>query len=119
MASKTNRVEVPAAKAAMDRFKTEVASELGVNLKEGYNGSRKHRRRNGSSYDQEAGRADEISSAGILGIDRNKKEAVQRIPLYSFLTVFILFIIHRRLLCNLPGTWQYRHQSEDVLPSAL
>lgn len=38
MASKTNGVEVPAAKAAMDRFKTEVASELGVNLKEGYNG---------------------------------------------------------------------------------
>ena len=38
MASKTNRVEVPAAMAAMDRFKTEVASELGVNLKEGYNG---------------------------------------------------------------------------------
>ena len=30
MASKTNRVEVPAAKAAMDRFKTEVASELRV-----------------------------------------------------------------------------------------
>ena len=38
MASKTNKVEVPEAKAAMDRFKTEVASELGVNLKEGYNG---------------------------------------------------------------------------------
>ena len=38
MASKTNRVEVPEANAAMDRFKTEVASELGVNLKEGYNG---------------------------------------------------------------------------------
>ena len=38
MASKTNRVEGPAATAAMDRFKTEVASELGVNLKEGYNG---------------------------------------------------------------------------------
>ena len=36
--SKANRVEVPEAKAAMDRFKTEVASELGVNLKEGYNG---------------------------------------------------------------------------------
>ena len=35
---KTNRVEVPEAKAAMDRFKTEVASELGVNLKEGYHG---------------------------------------------------------------------------------
>ena len=36
--SRSNRVEVPEAKAAMDRFKTEVATELGVNLKEGYNG---------------------------------------------------------------------------------
>ena len=36
--NKTNRVEVPEAKAAMDRFKTEVASEMGINLKEGYNG---------------------------------------------------------------------------------
>ena len=36
--SKSNRVEVPEAKEAMDRFKTEVASELGVNLEEGYNG---------------------------------------------------------------------------------
>ena len=33
-----NKIVVPEAKAAMDRFKTEVASELGVNLKEGYNG---------------------------------------------------------------------------------
>ena len=39
MASKSsNKVKVPEAKAAMDRFKTEVASELGVSLKEGYNG---------------------------------------------------------------------------------
>ena len=35
---KSNRVEVPEAKAALERFKSEVASELGVNLKEGYNG---------------------------------------------------------------------------------
>ena len=35
---KSNRVEVPEAKAALERFKTEVASELGVYLKEGYNG---------------------------------------------------------------------------------
>lgn len=33
-----NRVEVPEAKEAMDRFKMEVASELGVPLKQGYNG---------------------------------------------------------------------------------
>ena len=34
----SNNLTVPEAKAAVDRFKTEVASELGVNLKEGYNG---------------------------------------------------------------------------------
>ena len=36
--SGTNRMEVPQAKEAMDRFKMEVASELGVPLKQGYNG---------------------------------------------------------------------------------
>ena len=36
--NRSNRMEVPEAKAALDKFKTEVASELGVNLKEGYNG---------------------------------------------------------------------------------
>ena len=36
--SSSNRVEVPAARDAMDRFKMEVANELGVNLKQGYNG---------------------------------------------------------------------------------
>lgn len=34
----SNNLTVPEAKAALDRFKTEVASELGVELKEGYNG---------------------------------------------------------------------------------
>lgn len=34
----TNQMAVPEAKDAMKRFKEEVASELGVQLKEGYNG---------------------------------------------------------------------------------
>ena len=34
----SNRMEVPEAKEAMNRFKMEVASELGVPLKQGYNG---------------------------------------------------------------------------------
>lgn len=38
MSRSSNRLEVPEAKAALDRFKYEVASELGVPLKEGYNG---------------------------------------------------------------------------------
>ena len=33
-----SKMTVPEAKGAMDKFKMEVASELGVNLKEGYNG---------------------------------------------------------------------------------
>ena len=34
----SSRMAVPEAKDAMNRFKEEVASELGVPLKEGYNG---------------------------------------------------------------------------------
>lgn len=38
MASRSNRVMVPEAKEALNRFKMEAASEVGVNLSEGYNG---------------------------------------------------------------------------------
>lgn len=38
MSNNKNRLEVPEAKNALDKFKIEVASELGVPLKEGYNG---------------------------------------------------------------------------------
>ncbi|MBP2033912.1 hypothetical protein J2Z42_002625 [Clostridium algifaecis] len=38
MSNKGNRVLVPEAKAGLDRFKTEAAKEVGVNLKDGYNG---------------------------------------------------------------------------------
>jgi hypothetical protein len=34
----SNRAEVPQAREALDRFKMEVANELGVPLKQGYNG---------------------------------------------------------------------------------
>ena len=33
-----NKVVVPEAKSALDKFKMEAASEVGVNLKNGYNG---------------------------------------------------------------------------------
>ena len=36
--ARSNKIEVPGAKEAMNKFKMEVASEVGVNLKEGYNG---------------------------------------------------------------------------------
>ena len=34
----TNKTNVPEAKEAMNRFKMEAANEVGVNLKQGYNG---------------------------------------------------------------------------------
>lgn len=33
-----NQINIPEARPAMDKFKMEAASEVGVNLKEGYNG---------------------------------------------------------------------------------
>jgi small acid-soluble spore protein D (minor alpha/beta-type SASP) len=33
-----NKVVVPEAQAALDKFKMEAANEVGVNLKQGYNG---------------------------------------------------------------------------------
>ncbi len=38
MANSNNGVVVPQARAAMDKFKMEAANEVGVQLKEGYNG---------------------------------------------------------------------------------
>lgn len=36
--SSNNQIVVPQAREAMDRFKMEAANEVGVNLKQGYNG---------------------------------------------------------------------------------
>lgn len=38
MAKNTNNLVNPNARDAMDRFKMEAASQVGVNLKQGYNG---------------------------------------------------------------------------------
>ena len=37
--SRSSKIMVPEAKAAMDKFKMEAANEVGVTLKKGYNGS--------------------------------------------------------------------------------
>ena len=38
MSRSGNKIVVPEAKAAMEKFKMEAANEVGVNLKQGYNG---------------------------------------------------------------------------------
>ena len=39
MSNNSNKVLVPEAKEALNRFKMEAANEVGVNLKQGYNGN--------------------------------------------------------------------------------
>lgn len=36
--ARSNKINVPQARDALDRFKMEAAAEVGVNLKQGYNG---------------------------------------------------------------------------------
>jgi len=43
MAYSNSQMSNKQAKAALDKLKTEVASEIGVNLKQGYNGNQAHR----------------------------------------------------------------------------
>ncbi len=38
MAKSSNKINIPEARAAMDKFKMEAANEVGVDLKDGYNG---------------------------------------------------------------------------------
>ena len=38
MTNRSNNINVPEARGAMDKFKQQAASEVGVNLKDGYNG---------------------------------------------------------------------------------
>ena len=50
MSSKnSNKINVPEARAAMDKFKMEAAAEVGVNLKQGYNGDLSSRKMGGRS----------------------------------------------------------------------
>ena len=39
MSRKSNRINVPEAREAMNQFKMEAANEVGVDLKKGYNGN--------------------------------------------------------------------------------
>lgn len=39
MANSSNKIVVPEARAAMNKFKMEAANEVGVNLQNGYNGN--------------------------------------------------------------------------------
>ena len=79
MSSKnTNKLNVPEARSAMDKFKMEAASEVGVNLKEGYNGDLTSREA-GSGGGQMVNIMTPVRTASYERADRTALGHVQRI----------------------------------------
>jgi len=79
MSSKNNnQINVPEARAAMDKFKMEAASEVGVNLKEGYNGDLTSREA-GSVGGQMVNIMTPVRTASYERADRTALGHVQRI----------------------------------------
>ncbi|ERI94930.1 small, acid-soluble spore protein C2 [Clostridiales bacterium oral taxon 876 str. F0540] len=64
MSNRSNRVLVPQAKEGLNRFKMEAAREVGVSLKEGYNGDLTSRE-NGSVGGQMVKRMVEAYEQGL------------------------------------------------------
>lgn len=69
MSKKNNRINVPEARDAMDKFKMEAASEVGVNLKDGYNGDLTSREA-GSVGGQMVKKMTTVRTANFLRADR-------------------------------------------------
>ena len=78
MSKKNNRINVPEAREAMDKFKMEAASEVGVNLKEGYNGDLSSREA-GSVGGQMVKKMTPVRTARFERVDRTAVGHVQRI----------------------------------------
>ena len=78
MSKKNNRINVPEARDAMDKFKMEAASEVGVNLKDGYNGDLTSREA-GSVGGQMVNIMTPVRTASYERADRTALGHVQRI----------------------------------------
>ena len=70
-AKNTNKLNVPEARAAMDKFKMEAANEVGVNLKNGYNGDLTSREA-GSVGGQMVKKMTTIRTMSFVGAGRTK-----------------------------------------------
>ena len=65
----SNRLVVPGAREAMDQFKMEAANEVGVNLKQGYNGDLTSRQA-GSVGGQMVKKMSPVRTASFKRVDR-------------------------------------------------
>ena len=80
-AKNNNKINVPEARAAMDKFKMEAAAEMGVNLKQGYNGDLTSREA-GSVGGQMVKKMIESYEKNLYG--RRTREKRGRTPVRSF-----------------------------------
>ena len=78
MSKSTSKINIPEARAAMDKFKMEAANEVGVDLKEGYNGHLTSREA-GSVGGQMVNIMKPVRTANYERADRTAPGHVQRI----------------------------------------
>lgn len=81
-----NQINIPQAREAMDKFKMQAASEVGVNLKEGYNGDLTSREA-GSVGGQMVKKMIPIRTAKYVRIDRTAKGHEMQIQYIATLTL--------------------------------
>ena len=82
----SNKLNIPEAKAAMEQFKMEAASEVGVNLKNGYNGHLTSREA-GSVGGQMVKNVCPIRTARFMRIDRTAVGHAVSVEYIAALTV--------------------------------
>ena len=81
-----NNLNIPEAREAMDKFKMEAASEVGVDLKQGYNGHLTSREA-GSVGGQMVKKNCPIRTSKFLRTDRNAKGHQTMVTYIVFLTI--------------------------------
>lgn len=84
--SSNNKIMVPQARAAMDKFKMEAANEVGVNLKQGYNGDLTSREA-GSVGGQMVKKMIEAYETPSNKFSRSKKEYAKAYSFFFFKTI--------------------------------
>lgn len=81
----SNKINVPEARDAMDKFKMEAAAEVGVNLKDGYNGDLTSREA-GSVGGQMVNIMTPVRTANYERADRTALGHIQRITYTATVT---------------------------------
>ena len=86
MSSNNNKINVPQAKQAMEQFKMQAASEVGVNLQNGYNGNLTSREA-GSIGGQMVKKMCPVRIASYVRTDRNAGGHAAKVCYIAFLQI--------------------------------